>query len=73
MIRLTAAKGVLPAKFETKNPSTTLYIDVKIIMAMEGAVNINSFLYVKWSESFICILPPGGTGVCAHDGYFITL
>ncbi len=47
MIKFTAAKGVFPTKFDTKNPSTTPYIDVKIIMTMEGRVKRNNLLYVK--------------------------
>ena len=35
--RFTAASASLPAKFDTNRPSTTLYMDVNIIMAMEGS------------------------------------
>ena len=36
MIKLTAAKGVLPAKLDTKNPSTTPYTDVNTIIMIDG-------------------------------------
>jgi len=35
----TAASAVLPMKFDTKMPSTTVYSDVNIIIAMVGSVN----------------------------------
>ena len=38
MMRLTDANAVLPTKFEMKYPSTTLYMDVTIIMVMDGRV-----------------------------------
>ena len=41
--KLMEANAVFPAKFDTKNPSTTLQIEVKIIMIMEGNVKRNSF------------------------------
>ena len=44
MVKLTAANGTLPTKLDTKNPSTTLYIDVKIIIATDGSTNLNSRL-----------------------------
>ena len=37
-IRFTAARAVLPAKLDTKMPSTMEYREVKIIMAMVGRV-----------------------------------
>jgi hypothetical protein len=37
-IKLREAKGILPTKFETNNPSTILYIDVKIIIIIDGIV-----------------------------------
>ena len=42
IIRLMAANGVLPTKLDTKMPSTTLYIDVKIIITTLGHVNRTS-------------------------------
>ena len=51
IIKFIAAKEVLPTKLETKNPSTTLYIDVKIIIITDGNTYLKSFLYVKWSPS----------------------
>ena len=39
MMRFRAAKGVFPAKLDTKNPSTTPYMDVNTIMPMDGSVN----------------------------------
>ncbi len=44
MIKLTAANGVFPAKLDTKKPSTTLYIDVHIIMPIVGKEKRNSLL-----------------------------
>lgn len=44
MARFTALKGISPAKLDTKKPSTTLYRDVNIIIAMDGKVNLISFL-----------------------------
>ena len=44
IIKFTAAKGVLPAKLDTKNPSTTPYTDVNTIIIMEGRVKRSSFL-----------------------------
>ena len=52
-IKFTAAKGVLPAKLDTKYPSTTPYTDVKIIIMIDGMVKRKSFLYVKCSDNFI--------------------
>ena len=47
IIRLIAANGVLPAKLDTKKPSTTPYIDVNIIIPIDGSVNCSSRPYVK--------------------------
>ena len=55
MIRLIAAKAVLPTKLDTNNPSTTLYMDVKIIIMIDGNTNRNNFLYVKCSDNEILI------------------
>ena len=41
-IMLIAAKGVLPTKFDTKRPSTTPYIEVKIIITTVGMTNFIS-------------------------------
>ena len=45
--RLCAVPGVLPAQFDTKNPSTTEYMEVKTTIAMEGAINFMSLPNVK--------------------------
>ena len=42
IIKFSAANGVFPAKLETKNPSTIEYTDVKIIIIIEGRVNLRS-------------------------------
>jgi len=47
IIRFIAANGVFPAKFDTKKPSTTPYIDVNIIMPMLGSVKRIKRPYVK--------------------------
>lgn len=44
IIRLIAANEVLPAKLETKKPSTTLYIDVNTIIIIDGNTKRNSFV-----------------------------
>ena len=51
----TADRAFCPTRLETNRPSTTLYTEVKIIMIIEGRVKRSSLLYVKWSESLICI------------------
>ena len=43
-IIFTAANGVFPTKFDTKKPSTTLWIDVHIIITMEGITNLINLL-----------------------------
>ena len=57
IMRFTDLNGISPAKFDTKNPSATQYIDVKIIIMTDGTVNLKSFAYEKWSPSCICIYP----------------
>ena len=37
-MKLTAVKATSPTKFETKKPSTTPYIDVNIIINIDGRV-----------------------------------
>ena len=44
IIKLTDLNSSSPAKFETKNPSTTPYMDEKTIIIIEGSVNLMSFL-----------------------------
>ena len=46
---------VLPTKLDTNNPSTTLYMDVNIIITIDGNTNRNNFLYVKCSDNEILI------------------
>lgn len=55
-MRLIAASAVLPTKFDTNNPSTTLYIDVNIIIIIDGYTNFKSFLNVKCSDNWIPII-----------------
>ncbi len=47
MMKLSAVNAILPAKFDTKSPSTTPYIDVNTIMAIDGTVNLISLPIVK--------------------------
>ena len=49
--RFTAANATLPAKLETKIPSTTPYTELKTIMIIDGMANRISLPYVKCSES----------------------
>ena len=42
--KLTAAKCVFPTKLDTNNPSTTPYIDVHIIISIDGNTNLNNLL-----------------------------
>lgn len=50
-MRFMAASAVLPTKLDTNNPSTTLYMDVNIIITIDGYTNFNSFLNVKCSDN----------------------
>ena len=43
-MKLSAANSVSPAKFETKKPSTTPYIEENTIIIILGIVNLISFL-----------------------------
>ena len=43
IIRLTEAKAVFQTKLDTKSPKTTLKIDVKIIITIDGSTNLNNF------------------------------
>lgn len=44
IIKLTAVNAVLPTKFDTKNPSTTPYIAVKINIIIDGNEYLSNFL-----------------------------
>ena len=56
IIKLIAAKCVFPTKLETNKPSTTPYIEVHIIISIEGNTNFNNLLYLKWSDNCILII-----------------
>ena len=47
IIRLIDAKEVLPAKLDTKKPSTTPYMDINTIIATDGSTNLKSRPAVK--------------------------
>ena len=47
MTRLTEANAVFPTKFDTKNPSTTPYIEVNTIIIIDGRQNLISLGSVK--------------------------
>ena len=47
IIRFMAANGILPTKLDTKSPSTTPYIEVKIIMDIDGKTKRISLPYPK--------------------------
>lgn len=58
IMRFMAAKGVFPAKFETKNPSTTLYVNVNIKMIKKWKIK----MYIC-QELFLSL--------CFHKGPFL--